>query len=1476
MGYAEVIAGRFVVEGEAASGGMGTVYRAHDRVGNAAVALKIVRLRSAIQIERFEREAALLAALVHPGIVRYVAHGSTPGGDRYLAMEWLDGEDLAARLARRVLPAGEGLSLVRRAADALAFAHARGIVHRDIKPGNLFLPGGDAARVKLVDFGIARPSAEAGRVTVTGGVLGTPGYMAPEQLEGRAAPDPRSDVFSLGCVLFECLTGQPAFAGASPMAALGDLLLREPPRLRDVRADVPAALDELVARMLSRRPAERPRDGAEVAAELDRVAALCGAWTAPPDAPTLSGSAPPGPPALPDGAGSQARGAASRERVALTLGEQRLVSLIFVGEAERGAAPRSSPRAAARAAEPAGEAPREPPPSAPGSRPPASSARAAEIRALVELHGGRLSQLAPGAQLVMIAGAGSAVDRAERAAQCALALRAELPGAALCVITGRGVLAAGLVEGDVIDRGVAELRAALAERAERAERAVRLDRATADMLGPRFVVARAGRPARGARDDEGPRAPDEALVLTGERAVDEVAPALLGKTTPCVGRARELSMLHGVLSGCISDSLASAVLVLGPPGAGKSRLRQELFAALRRQGEPVEILWGRADSGSAGSPFGMIADVLCRAAGLRARDPTRARHRKLKQRLGRHLGGPELDRAAAFLGEIAGAPSPEHARLLRAARQSAAGMSDGVRAAWEDWLAAECAARPVLVALEDLHWGDAATVRLLDATLRNLRELPLMLLALARPDVHRQFPSLWAEREVQTIKLGPLPRRASAELVRAALGAAVPEGVVTQLVERAGGNPFYLEELIRAVASGNGELLPDSVLGTVEARLDAEGNEGKRVLRAASIFGDRFSKRGVAALLGGEERLADVEAWLSALAERELVAPIGPSAGLGDGADHVFRHALVREAAYAMLTERDRALGHRLAGAWLERSASADPRVVAEHFRRGGEPDRAVRWYRRAAERSLEANDLRAAIERAACGEACGAAGEDLGALRLVAAEANIWEGDLAAAEQLGASAAELLPAGSPGWFRAVTQVAAAAGKLGAVDRVARWAAVAESLAAARSAGEGDGAAAPPASGIATLPSSAFAAPPSSAFAAPPSSAFAAPPSSAFAAPPSSAFAAPPSSAFAAPPSSAFAAPPSSAFAAPPSSAFATPPSSAAGLRRARIACLCECGAQLVFGGRHAEADALLARIDEDLRAPPPPDAELVAMAQQLRAIRASAGGDPVACLDGLEASLAAFEQAGDRRSACVIGSNLGFIYAELGELGSAESVLRAALEAADRLGLRELATVAMHNLGHVLGQLGKLDEAQRVERRAVEAFQQRGDLRMEGVARTYLAKIALLSGDAATAEREALAAEAALHVAPRLRAPAVAVRARALLAAGQVAAALGAARAAYGELAELGSLEEGESLVRLAYAEALAASGAHGEAAAVLAEARERLLARAERIADPRRRERFLASVPENARIVRGALATDDGGAQTGEGSPPQAAQAS
>ena len=186
----------------------------------------------------------------------------------------------------------------------------------------------------------------------------------------------------------------------------------------------------------------------------------------------------------------------------------------------------------------------------------------------------------------------------------------------------------------------------------------------------------------------------------------------------------------------------------------------------------------------------------------------------------------------------------------------------------------------MLLLLEDLHWGDAATVQLLDATLRNLRDQPLLVLALARPEVQAKFPALWVDRDMQAIKLGPLSRKVSDQLVRAALGERANDEIVARVVDRADGNPFFLEELIRTVDAGQTHDFPASILGIVEARLDAEGAEAKRILRAASIFGEHFSQQGVAVLLGGDASSHEAGVWLEALASRELIMPAG-----GGGAD---------------------------------------------------------------------------------------------------------------------------------------------------------------------------------------------------------------------------------------------------------------------------------------------------------------------------------------------------------------------------------------------------------------------------------------------------------------------------------------------------------------------------------------------------------------------------------------------------------------
>ena len=980
-----LIDGRFAIEHEAGGGGMGRVFRARDLVADMAVALKVLRGRDAVDVERFEREATILAELEHPAIVRYVAHGVTAEGAPYLAMEWLDGEDLARTLAGRRLSLGECLVLMRRAAEALASTHARGLIHRDLKPSNLFLPDGDVTRLKVVDFGIARHTDET-RLTCTGVLMGTPGYVAPEQLQGAAPLDPRTDVFSLGCVFFECLAGRPAFEGAHVMAVLAKILLQGTPSAAALRPDLPDAVDALVERMLSKSPERRPRDAGEVVAAL--ALALDG------DA-ALESSLPSEP------RSGRLTPASQRGPVSLTHGEQRLVSVILAGDPEAGDSTLRS-----------------------------EGGYSADLAAAVEPFGGRLELSTGRSLIVAIWSNGDPTDRAERAARCALAILARLPGAPVRVVTGRGRVAGRMVGGEVIDRGVSALR-------DTCPGIIRLDEATAGALGPRFRVE---------IDEGGP-------ILRGASAGLEAAPRLLGKLTSHVGRDREIAMLEAIFDGCVSEPAAGAALVTGPAGAGKSRLFSELSARLSRREGRAEVLVGHGDS-LGGSPFGMVTDVVRTAAGIRDGEPSASRRRKLLWWVERRLSGRTAARTAAFLGEMTSTPFPDEIdEALVAARGDPMLMGDSMRAAWEAILAAECAAGPVLLVLEDLHWGDAATVALIDATLRNLADLPLFVLGLARPKVHARFPRLWAERSPHTIQLGPLPRRASEALVRDALGDGASPEVLARILDRGSGNPFHLQELVRAVAAGRGDAFPPSVLDAVEARLDAEGVEAKRVLRAASVFGTRFSRAGIAALLGGDAPAAGE--WLERLVAHELVAEAG-SPALPDDVDYVFRHDLVREAAYATLVDDDRALGHRLAGEWLEETGHTDAMVMAEHFRRGRQPWRSIRWFVRAAEQALEASELGAAVERADRGVACGGATlAELGSLRLVQAEALVWRGELALAETRAVEATTLLPRGAQAWFRAVGLAALAAGKLGAFDRVEAWVAPAaappdEGAAAAR------------------------------------------------------------------------------------------------------------------------------------------------------------------------------------------------------------------------------------------------------------------------------------------------------------------------------------------------------------------------------------------------------------------------------------------
>jgi tetratricopeptide (TPR) repeat protein len=274
------------------------------------------------------------------------------------------------------------------------------------------------------------------------------------------------------------------------------------------------------------------------------------------------------------------------------------------------------------------------------------------------------------------------------------------------------------------------------------------------------------------------------------------------------------------------------------------------------------------------------------------------------------------------------------------------------------------------VVLEDLHWGDFPTVKFFDRALRDGKTLPFFILALARPEVYDVFPRLWVEREVQEIRLKQLGAKAAERLARHVLGEHARADLVSKLVKLADGNAFYLEELIRAAASGKADDLPETVVAMVQSRLSELEERARRILRAASIFGEVFWMGGVAGLLGTTENDSMLRELLAELTERELLVRREESRFPGQD-EYAFRHALLREGAYAMLTTDDRTLGHRLAGEWLEMRGERDPVVLAEHFEVGGDGARAGKYYLTAAEHAHLGGDTVTSLAHTRKGLAC-------------------------------------------------------------------------------------------------------------------------------------------------------------------------------------------------------------------------------------------------------------------------------------------------------------------------------------------------------------------------------------------------------------------------------------------------------------------------------------------------------------------------
>jgi len=255
---AEAVSDRYKVEREIGRGGMATVYLARDLREGRAVAIKVMHsgLAASLGAERFAREIEIAASLSHPLIVPLYDSGSA-GGVLYYIMPFVEGESLYERLEReRQLPLDDAVRIALNVADALGYAHGRGVLHRDVKPENILLAEG---RALVADFGLASAigAADRRKLTETGVMLGTIFYMSPEQLRADRDLDQRADIYSLGCIAYEMLTGEPPYSGRSLEDVISRIIRAPVPSARRLRSNVPAAVDRAVARALAKSVDER-------------------------------------------------------------------------------------------------------------------------------------------------------------------------------------------------------------------------------------------------------------------------------------------------------------------------------------------------------------------------------------------------------------------------------------------------------------------------------------------------------------------------------------------------------------------------------------------------------------------------------------------------------------------------------------------------------------------------------------------------------------------------------------------------------------------------------------------------------------------------------------------------------------------------------------------------------------------------------------------------------------------------------------------------------------------------------------------------------------------------------------------------------------------------------------------------------------------------------------------------------------------
>lgn len=1035
--------GQFAVEAVVGEGGFGVVYRGRHLGLDVPVAVKCLQVPLGMPpagrngfLAKLRAEGQLLHQLSRQtaSIVQALDIGATtsPSGvwTPYLVMEWLEGETLSAALAARRVsglePMGldEALALLSPAAEALAVAHENRVSHRDLKPANLFCTRlrSSSVGLKVLDFGIAKvfeettPFEAARTATNDGQRAFTPVYAAPEQfVREYGATGPWTDVFAITLVLIEVASGQRVLQGES----IRDLFMSANAAWRrpDLLSGIPfmhPGVATVLRRALSVEPGARFRNMRELwssllkarfAAAEESLAATgreadqneCFEPTLPTDpARRAAGAAnaplhpSPPPPSAPAGAALPASG------------ENRICTVLCIDLSS--AAARSSHLDDEEIAE--------------------LTERSREIAvAEIERMGGVITRSGD-ASVLAVFGVPRATDNdAERAVVAALRIAAIRVSPAPRRSAAPALLAAsfGIATGRVFARASGEpqrpgllvtgeaVRLATALQAAAPAGVIAVTRDTYRQVAGRFNVV--------------PLAPVAVAGRTEPLSCYQVKGAIhghvafsttdfLGLVTKLVGRGAETQRTLDALETVLSERRAQLLTLVGPPGAGRSRLLAELFANLAARPGEILGLTAQCSPLTADISYSLASALLRQRFRIRPRDGQRAIRRKLRfglrwlrarheshapspddDRWMGHATGEEIDVAdidaalvqvEGLLGETAGL-SATVASL--GAEDAGALMKQRITAALTRLARLAARQLPIVVMCDDLQWADDASLDLLESLVQGVADLPLLFVCSARTELLERRPSFGADVEAHhRQEVAPLARRHIEDMIRDRLRRVpgLSADVVRALAERAEGSPLVVEELLHLLVDAGaieargeeawvlheerlGALrLPATIQRIVQARLDRLEPEARELLMHAAVVGRTFWQGAIDHLRQANATVdtgASVEALLGKLRQRRLVRPREPSTLQGER-EMAFADAATHEVAYEMLSAKLRRALHLEAAAWLERRAEAGVAMalLAVQYDRAGDAARAASAYAKAAARAMSFGENAEAI----------------------------------------------------------------------------------------------------------------------------------------------------------------------------------------------------------------------------------------------------------------------------------------------------------------------------------------------------------------------------------------------------------------------------------------------------------------------------------------------------------------------------------